>query len=94
MPCECQYYYEGSRSYSAYLPMSCQGSYMPGDEPGIHCSITGDLCENEGDRYYYDCNLQEETETLCPDCLEDGLEIYLVKNGYGTRYCPECHGIF
>lgn len=93
-----QEWFEGYRSGpSDYLPASSWGCYFPGDEPGYKCALTGDYCPREDDNPF-ECDCIEDTEILCPDCLEYALEnpdeenepIYLQKNGEGVLLCNCC----
>lgn len=91
---DCPYARElrGRRTYSAYVPDSCQGCYFPGDEPGLKCSHSGQRCEDEnGDRPDL-CCIQERIG-LCPICWEEDVQSQLFRNGRGVCHCEHGHKI-
>lgn len=84
--CQFSYWHEGHKTWSQYVPTSCQGCYFPGDEPGIYCAISGGACQNPEGDCPEDCEFQQQTDKVCPNC--EGAKMIL--SGDGTLYCPIC----
>ena len=82
----------GASSY----PSMAWGSYLPGDEPGYYCELLGGGCNEEGPDSYDVCPRMEQTETPCPNCLEENqgeifreFDLWLDKDE-NILYCQEC----
>lgn len=86
MKCKNQKWENGYKSYGDNVPGYAQGAYFPGDEPGIHCTITGDICPCDESNDPKDCTEYEELNVLCPECET----INLIENEAGIIYCPTC----
>ena len=76
------------------MPCSCWGAYLPGDEPGLRCRITDELCEDEVN--VEDCpQFEEITEFVCTlskleNYCEEQCESILVNRDTEIAICPEC----
>ena len=85
-----------NRTYFPGCPSS--GPYLPGDEPGHVCQISGDSCNAEDGLPLCnsDCPRLERTDFVCPDCGAAGecAPLYQVEDRDGThpeRYlCLSC----
>lgn len=83
--CKFQYESRGCRTFSDYVPGYAQGSYFPGDEPGMMCKLSLESCYIEDcDSNPAYCPVQKDTDCVCPDCGEA-----MKKNGDDVLWC-EC----
>lgn len=90
MSCLKQYDSPGFKTYSDYVPGYAQGAYFPGDEPGLCCRKTRDICEDPDGEQPAFCDAAETTEWLCPQCADDEEEVLLEESGHGVLFCRRC----
>lgn len=79
--CKHLYWFKGCKQpRDLGMPEMMWGNYLPGDEPGYMCSLTGDFCSEDIE----DCPLWKPSGKFCPQC-----EVELFTNGE-IIYCPFC----
>ena len=83
----------GIRTFSAFVPDSCQGCYFPADAPYDRCSHTGKMCTDAEGSEPHMCSVLERVG-LCPLCQdEDDLQVPAFRNGRGILCCANGHTI-
>lgn len=84
--CRHSYHSKGHKTFSANVPLSAQGCYFPGDEPGLKCKHNYETCYLEYEAGSPElCEVQIATDCICPDC--GGA---MKMNGNDVVYCPDC----
>ena len=73
------------------MPERVWGAYLPGDEPGYNCSVTGNPCA--GEVHFSECPRVVRAKKLCPVCFEEGRVAALKVDPEDPalpHWCPQC----
>jgi hypothetical protein len=94
-PCKHRHDHPGARSFGPDIPERAQGACFPGNEPGAHCRLSGELCANPDGASPDECLAASPTEWLCPECQIIHEDAALWSTGDGAYfYCRDCLTVY